>query len=253
MPRVDPRTAEGESPDEPTLVQYWDAEQVPDYITDELNTFTDHNPDFRHLIFSREAAAEFIARHFTPREVAAFRSCAVPSMQSDYLRFCAGLVFDGIYSDVDFRCLASLRPLMPAEGRIRVFRGPKGGVVSGFYAFRSPGHPFLRLALEIATVNIENRFEGIYFSTGPGIFTGLVALHACGSRDGSIPLDKPRLQAAAREYWKVIENRAKLSAALNGIEVRPPDECLAYIEVATDLAYKKTSAHWLRFEDDVFI
>lgn len=247
-------TNEGRRGNDLTLVQYWDAEEIPDYIADELRTFTDLNPGFRHLVFSQAAAEEFIAEHFTPREVAAFRSCAIPAMQSDYFRFCAGFVFDGIYSDVDFRCIAPLDPLIPDPGSIRLFRGPAGNVISGFFAFRSPGHPFLELALEIATTNIERRFpDKVYFATGPPIFMALVALYVSGSRDGSIAPFKDRpLQKAVRAYWEVIGDQAKVTAALSGVEIFPSEAYLQHVQPSHDLAYKKTDSHWLNAKGDIF-
>lgn len=254
MPRVDPTTDEGRRTDGPTIVQYWDAEEIPDFITDELTTFTELNPDFRHLVFSQVTAEEFIAEHFTPREVAAFRSCAVPSMQSDYFRFCAGIVLDGIYSDVDFRCIAPVNTLLPNPRRIRLFYGPRGNVISGIYAFRSPGHPFLELALEIATVNIERRFpDTVYFAAGPPIFTALVALHRVGSTDGSIaPIEDRLLQEAIHAYWPVIGDRSRVSAALRGVEIRPNKEYLEYVKLSPGLAYKNTDSHWLNAKGDIF-
>lgn len=240
--------------EELTIVQYWDSGEIPDYLGAELATFANLNPDFRHLVLSRATAEEFIAEHFTPREVAAFRSCAVPSMQSDYVRFCVGLVFSGIYSDVDFRCITPLGPLVPSPGNIRLFLGPRGNVISGFFAFRAPGHPFLELALEIVTVNIERRSPAsVYFAAGPPIFTGLVILDQVESRDGSIaPFVDPPLQAAVREYWRVIGDRSRISAALGGVEVLTTEKYLEYIQPIGPLPYKSTDSHWLNFKGDIF-
>lgn len=238
----------------PAIVQYWDGEEVPDYLLPELATFADLNPGFRHLVFSRASAEDFIADHFTPRELAAFRKCAVPSMQSDYVRFCAGIALGGFYSDVDFRCVAPLGPLLPEPGVIRLFQGPKGNVISGFFGFQAPGHPFLELALEIATANIERGCPAtVYFATGPPIFTGLVFLHMVGSRDGSIaPIEDRLLQEALSEYWKTIGDPGRLAAALEGVEVLPRKRLLEHVGSAAPLPYKGTDSHWLNFKGDIF-
>jgi hypothetical protein len=254
MPRVGPADSSKPWAEDLALVQYWDAEEVPEYIAAELASFADLNPGFRHLVFSEGAAAEFIAEHFTSREVAAFRSCAVASMQSDYLRFCAGLVLGGVYSDVDFRCIAPLAPVVPDPEGLRLFRGPRGNVISGFFAFRSPGHPFLQLALEIVTANIERRFpDSVYFATGPPIFASLVGLHETGSLDGLIERRKnPRVREALRAYWRVIGDFERITAALSGVEVLPHEEYLKFVRPASDLAYKTTESHWLNVKGDIF-
>jgi mannosyltransferase OCH1-like enzyme len=238
----------------PTIVQYWDAGEPPGYLQPELSTFAEVNPGFSHRVFSRDSATEFIAEHFGPREVAAFRSCAVPSMQSDYLRFCAGLVLDGFYSDVDFRCTAPLERLLPPPGSIRLFLGPRGNVISGFFAFHASGHPFLELSLEIATANIERRSPGsVYFVAGPPIFTGLVCLYAVSSRDGSIaPLEDRPLQGAIHEYWKTIGDSERVAAALERVELLPGELFRAHVEPTGPLPYKSTETHWLNFKGAIF-
>lgn len=236
------------------LVQYWDTEEIPDYVADEIATFAELNPDFRHRVFSRAAAEQFIADHLTPREVAAFRSCAVPAMQADYFRCCAGLVLEGVYSDADFRCIAPVAPLVPAKGRIRLFQGPRGGIINSIFAFRSPGHDFLQLALEIATVNIERRFpDTVYFATGPPILTGLLALYASGSRDGSIPpRGGPLLQEAVRAYWGVIGDADRVTAAFREVELRPTEEYRRHARVEGKMPYKHSDSDWRRYKGEIF-
>src|SRR5690348_1645791 len=90
------------------IIQYWHSEQVPEQIAELTATFRDLNPALPHLVFSEAKAEEFIAEHFEAREVAAFRSCAVPAMQADYFRYCAALALGGIYSDVSFYCRCPL-------------------------------------------------------------------------------------------------------------------------------------------------
>lgn len=227
---------------------------MPDYIAAEAATFADMNPGFQHLIFSEGAAEEFIAEHFGGRELAAFRACGVPAMQSDYFRLCAGSVLGGVYADVDFHCIASLAPVVPERGRICLFRATGGNVFSGFFAFRSPGHPFLQLALEIATANIERRFpDSVYHVAGPPIFFVLVALHRAGSPDGIVSgIKSPRFRAIFRSYWDVIGDFERVTAALEGVEIQPPGAYLDFVRPSVDLAYKSTESHWLNFKGDIF-
>ena len=98
------------------LFQYWDTEDVPNYIADWFASFRKHNPGLDHRIFDQNSAETFIASNFTQREVAAFRACAVPSMQSDYFRYCAVLNFGGSV----LRCRYSVRRFSDdAPGRNR--------------------------------------------------------------------------------------------------------------------------------------
>lgn len=244
----------GLNPDDLVVVQYWDAEEVPDYIATEAATFADMNPGFRHLVFSEGGAEVFIAEHFGERELAAFRACGVPAMQADYFRLCAGLVLGGVYADVDFRCIAPLTSLVPDPGGICLFRATGGNVFSGLLAFRAPGHPFFELALEIATANIERRFpDSVYHVAGPPIFFILVALHKAGSPDEIISgIKSPHFRAIFRSYWDVIGDYGRVILALQGVEIQPPGAYLDFVRPSVDLAYKNTESHWLNFKGDIF-
>jgi Glycosyltransferase sugar-binding region containing DXD motif len=231
------------------IVQYWHAEQPPDYIADLLQTFSDLNPDRRHRVFSAAEAEELIAERFTARELSAFRACAAPAMQADYFRYCAVLALGGIYSDADFRCVAALAPLIPAAGRGRLFRGPKGNVINGLFAFGSPGHPFLELALEVATANIERRLsDHVYFLTGPPIFMALTGLRRCGSFDALIAQTAgSKFERFVKAYCETIGDYGRVSHALEGIRVGATGEHDAFVAPpGIDLPYKSSDAHWTR-------
>jgi hypothetical protein len=166
------------------IVQYWDSGDPPGYIADLLATFHDRNPHMPHRVFDEAEAAELIATRFGAREADAFAACAVPAMRADYFRYCAVLALGGIYADASFRCIAPLQPLLE-RGDGTIFRKtPPGFVLNGFFLFAAPGHPLLRLALDIATANIEQRAgEMVQMVTGPWIFTALSVLHRLGAVD----------------------------------------------------------------------
>lgn len=96
----------------PPIIQYWDSGSPPEEVAELIETFREHNPDTPHLVFSESEAERFIAEHFGPREVEAFRACALPAMQADYLRYCAVFALGGIYADADCECHRALQPLV---------------------------------------------------------------------------------------------------------------------------------------------
>jgi hypothetical protein len=235
------------------IIQYWHSEDVPDQVTEALETFRDRNPGLQHLVFSRTQALELISGYFTPREVAAFRSCAVPAMQADYFRYCAVLALGGVYADVSFRCLRSLRTLIDAADRGVLFRQSRRQIViNGLFLFTAPGSPLLRLALEIATVNIERRAaEKVSLVTGPWVFTGLAALHQLGSLDAArehtagqvdTPLVDSLLQAVG-DYERVAE-------AFEGIRISPLSTAGNWIgNSAPPLQYKQSETRWVDWHE----
>lgn len=240
------------------IIQYWHSAEVPDYIAALIATFRERNPSMRHLVFSERTADSFIAERHGERHVRAFRACAVPAMQADYLRYCAVYTYGGIYADVDFGCIRTLHPLLDLEGHL--FQEPaEGPALNGLFAFRSPGHPLLAMAIEIATRNIEARIsESITLTTGPGIFTGLAQLHRNSSlealRDSVGPNWKPRVEACweplADSFTKAIDKHGPLAKAFEGVRISTRTEMLTWVERnGTELPYKQSGLHWVNWQE----
>ena len=255
--------------------QYWDSEEAPDYISEQFATFRDLNPEFHHRVFSEVETEQFIASHFGPRELAAFRACAVPSMQSDYFRYCFVLACGGVYADADYRCVRSLRPLLERSEGGEIFLGPtvhvQNGletqrVWSGFFAFRQPGHPFLELALEIATANIEARIAertwpvgenvvpSIWLTVGPGIFSLMRFIRDWGSFDAFTAAVAGSLaEPFAKLYCEVIGDYDRIHDAFDGVRVSSFEGMSQWV-VHPDcpLPYKETDVHWHNVATRIF-
>lgn len=257
------------------LVQYWDTDEVPDYMVALFDTFRARNPDFRHEIFSESAAEALVEGSFTAREANAFRSCAVPAMQADYFRYCAVLARGGVYSDADYRCVTRLDPLVSQEATGEMFCRPETYMLDGqllhrinndFFAFPRPGHPLLRLAVELATANIEERLcervwgagenvlESIYMTTGPGIFTILHFLNALGSFDRLLRITAGTPAEPFMDlYREVIGSQDRVTEAFEGVRVSPfTDLGLWVAEPVEPLAYRETDAHWKNVTTSIF-
>jgi hypothetical protein len=253
------------------LIQFWDAEQPPADVAALLDSLQRHNPDLRHLVFNRATAEAFLAERFGAREVTAFRSCAVPAMQADYFRYCAVLALGGAYVDADFRCVASLRRLLAGAAAGRLFGrpqipsgwpadlfgarsrvGPYRIVANSLFFFAAPGHPLLRLAVEVATANVESRVaEDVAVTTGPGVFTSLYLLDRLGSRDAFLDYAAAGILAPAADLLcEVVESHERVAAAFEGVDIVPFESSrVALLEAGGELAYKATEAHWVNRGD----
>jgi hypothetical protein len=255
--------------------QYWNTEAVPDYIADLFVTFRDRNPDFHHRVFDEAEAEGFIAERFGPREAAAFRACAVPSMQSDYFRYCFGLAFGGVYADADYRCLRSLRSLLDGLEGGEIFLGPDTHPLNGretkrvwsaFFAFREAGHPFLRLALDIATANMEARIAervwpaghnvraAIWLTVGPGIPTAMRLIHEWGSLDAFVEgIAGSDAEPFGELYCEAIGSYERIVEAFEGVRVSPSESMFAWVgRPEAPLPYKETDVHWHNVTTTIF-
>jgi hypothetical protein len=240
------------------LVQYWHAPQPPDYMTALIDSFRRHRKG-SHTLFDQRSADRFIATHFSPREQQAFRDCAVPAMQADYFRYCAILVLGGAYVDADVLCYADVSPLLDepfADGLL--FRRDNGNIMNGFFVFRGPASPFLRLVLDVATANIERRLaEDVWLTTGPGLFTYLDVLNWSGSFDAFLEEQRSHeyeaIPAFAQLLCETIGDFARVQDAFSGIQVSEESKLKPYfIQAPEPLAYKDTTDHWTRVTGSIF-
>jgi hypothetical protein len=184
------------------IIQYWHSGDVPDDVAQLIDTFRGANPELRHLLFCRPEAEELIAEYFGERQVAAFRACAVPAMQADYFRYCAVFALGGIYADADYRCMQALTPLIEeTDGGLLFGRLGLGSFINAFFCFTQPKHPLLRLAVDVATSNVERRsMRNVNVATGPWVFTGLSAIRRLGSFEAAWDLMTERHGGKSSPY-----------------------------------------------------
>lgn len=243
------------------LVQYWHKEKVPDEIERHFVSARERNPSMRHLVFNEETAADFIAMHFSTREVAAFRACGPPAMQADYLRYCAIYALGGVYCDADVRCVAAFSPLLDSEGTLLEFIDGTGIITNQLFGFRRPGHPLLGLSIEMATMGIERRFEGeVGMVTGPWIFTALAMIWRLGF-DEFIALARSWL-AHQDEHEKALLHLQTICTLLGDyrrveklfdeVRVLVPGETV-FIKPGTEpLPYRETKDHYLNWQGSIY-
>lgn len=262
---------------EPTklpIVQYWHGEKAPEDVAALMATFPEHNPDLRHLVFSEAGAERFIAERFGARELAAFRACAVPAMQADYFRYCALLALGGVYADVDMRCVAPLSSLLEIAGEGILFGlpelppmfrtplyewreriGPYRAVNNNIFAFGSPGHPLLELALAVATANIENRVaDDVALTTGPGIFTNIYLLRETGSLQAYADFVKGgALESSASIFRDAVAGKQGIEDRVGAIRILPMSETGRWVRSPeTRPTYKDTGSHWVNVKGGIF-
>jgi mannosyltransferase OCH1-like enzyme len=240
------------------LTQFWDKRPIPEEIEILMQSYRTRNPDLQHRCFDRAQADDFIARHFSRRHLDAFRSCAVPAMQADYLRYCAVLVDGGFYADADAKCVRPVAALMPPGVDGIVFQKANGIVINNFFGFRNPRHPLLETVLEIATTAIERRAcgEDIWLTTGPGLFTFLWVISASTLqereelyKEGESADQKTRCTRLCRDVaLRVLGTVDGIFANISTCSVNELEE----FSQTVHLKYKETRRHWVNWKGSIF-
>jgi hypothetical protein len=258
------------------VIQYWHNEERPLEVVELMATFTARNPDLRHMVFDFAGAEHFIQQHFSVREVEAFRACALPTMQSDYLRYCAGFVLGGLCIEADARCLGDLGSLFDRSPRGTVFGqrdapapwiariagwpytvGPYRTLVNGIFLFAKPGDPLLELAIEIATANIEARVgegpAGVWLNTGPGVFTSIYLLHELGSFDAFLGYARDTVLApSAKLFCEVVGDRQRVDRTFEGLDLMPVEEVGRWAEHVGVPRSAPGVSHWSQAAGSIF-
>lgn len=156
------------------LIQYWNTEAAPTEVESLMETWR-ADPNFEYVRFTSESAKSFIEQQFTSRELEAFTKCKVPAMQADYLRYCALLVFGGIYVDADTENGGNLPKLIESSKR-GLLMDRRGNLANDFIFVRNKNDPLVKEAIKRATANIEQEVSNnVWLVTGPGIMTGMRA------------------------------------------------------------------------------
>lgn len=235
--------------DSPPIIQYWHSPAIPPDVAEMIATFREVNPALQHMLFDEAEAERFIAEHFSGREVDAFRTCAVPAMQSDYFRNCALLILGGVYADVDLICRHPLQSLIERANGGILFENSRGHTLNGFLVFPKPGHPLLRLAVDVTTENIERRIANeMHIVTGPWVLSGLALIHAIG-------LSEARRRFTGR-FGHIMHciadatgDHRRLTEAFEGVCVNSFDEALQQwiAKPTTKPDYKDGEDHWINW------
>lgn len=253
----------------PALIQYWHDPDVPADVAKLVALVGERNPELRHLVFNEGSARELIAQHLTPRELAAFGTCAAPALQADYFRICAVYVLGGVYCDVDCYCKGSLASLLEPEGTVFFLdtRGVPWLVAIDVFGFKAPRHPLLKLALDISTTAIESRFtEHLPFVAGQPVFTLLSEALKCGSLDAHLrqlhegvagfakgPTEASAMHRHLHSIREVVGSHSRVVEAFAGVRVAPISELEEIVERGGGhLAYKKTADHFPYWRGSIF-
>ena len=169
------------------LFQYWDCTSPPTEVAGWIDGFRTRNLEFEHVLINAETAADLIADAHGARELAAFKACAVPAMQADYLRLCAICTFGGVYVDADVQSLAPLSDLV-AQAPSSLILTYNNLFNNAFLMFREPQDAFIKACLALSTDNIETRrFNVVFTATGPGVLNAVRAILAPSSLPAILP------------------------------------------------------------------
>ncbi len=170
-----PANLDGDGPKIPRhIVQYWDAEKVPDELVPIMATWQQMNPGYEYSLYNDKTAAEFILESYGERAHKAYQSCAFPAMKADFFRYLYIYKRGGYYADADDACVVPVADLEGPQVELLVGKVRIGNWGNNFFG-ASVGNPVIGEVVEQVLSNIENRIsDNLWLVTGPGAFSPIV-------------------------------------------------------------------------------
>jgi hypothetical protein len=218
--------------------------------------FSIDNPELDYALLDETSAIEFIANHYGEREQAAFRACAHPAMQADYVRLCLMDTVGGAYLDASMQSRAPLAGLIAnaTPALLPLWEGIT--TYNGILIFHGSGHPFIRACLALATDNITHRrFDNILIATGPGVLNAVRWVLDPQARAGIDEATStgvwPGWNDLVEQAVHVVEPTDDLLTAYHEINWFDSFQTLRWIGVAPG-GYKSTEHHWTNWKGSIY-
>lgn len=172
-----------------TIMQFWHSAVLPEDIAPLVALWKRRNPGFQHCLFNDVTARAYIAQYFPEAYLAAFDSCAIPAMRSDFFRYAYLYKEGGVYVDAAITCTTPLQDWLDFSRELILVRKPAGRIINGFIAAKA-GHPFLKAVLDQCVININEKISNnVWLVTGPGVINHLVKSQQPDSQPALLEFD----------------------------------------------------------------
>lgn len=157
-----------------TIIQYWDAEEIPIAVKRIMDSWKEKNPSYEHTVYSKKSAYYFLKIKISLKTANAFLKCKHPAMQADFFRLAYLSKFGGFYADADDKCLMSIEELRNCGADLVLKLGDFGCISNNFIGCAA-GNEIISEAFNKGVENMLTYFnEGPWFRLGPGHFTKCV-------------------------------------------------------------------------------
>jgi tetratricopeptide (TPR) repeat protein len=164
------------------ITQFWDTPDLPQDVSDLMETWRTLNPGFAYARFDAFAARSYLIANFPPPVVRAFGRAGDVAQKADIFRLAVLLREGGFYADADDRCVRPLVGLLGPGVSCLVYQEEMGTIANNFMGV-VPGHPLVAMALGVA-VGATNRGDqsSPWLDTGPALLSRCFVSQAVGSK-----------------------------------------------------------------------
>jgi hypothetical protein len=155
----------------PYIFQTWKEGTKTDEMTKAIQSFQKQT-GYTHICLNDEECCNFLMNVYGDRYAKAYSLLVPGAYRADFWRYCMLYKFGGIYSDAKTTCLRPLDEIIRPDDELILVRDiPSNCLLNGFIGCR-PGHPLLRIVIDMVLENIESYNYGTnpLDITGPHVF-----------------------------------------------------------------------------------
>lgn len=133
---------------------------VPEHMKYEIDNIRQMNPEYTHIYYDNKDIEDFIMEHMDERTYKSFKTLIPGAYKADFFRYCVLYIKGGIYVDSAFVQLVPFEKIiLPTDKFISVVDGDSNNLYNAFIAC-VPGHPVLKMTIDLMIKRIENREYG---------------------------------------------------------------------------------------------
>lgn len=161
-----------------TIIQFWDTDVVPEEVRGLMEKTRAANPNYCHLLFSEEAARDYVRSSLGADCVPLFDVCPHAAAKADFFRAAYLMEHGGVYIDADEVSESSLSEHFDSSNfdLILVYTKASVSCINNWFIAAAPHSAIVERAVENIVENLRNVIKyglstNVWLLTGPGVWT----------------------------------------------------------------------------------
>ena len=152
------------------IFQTWHTKLLPPNMAKTVFTIKKMNPRFNHYLFDDAECEHFIATHFKPDVLNAYKKLIPGAYKADLWRYCILFIKGGIYIDIKYKPINKFRFIYLTETEHLCYDTDNSNIYNAIMVCK-PKNKLCFKAIRDIVDNVNNKFYGSSFldPTGPGL------------------------------------------------------------------------------------
>jgi len=152
------------------IFQTWHTKILPQGMAETVLQIKKMNPRFKHYLFDDADCEHFIATHFKPDVLDAYRRLIPGAYKADLWRYCVLFIHGGIYLDIKYKPINNFRFINLTESEHLCYDTDNANIYNAILICK-PKNKLCFKAIREIVKNVHNKYYGNCFldPTGPGL------------------------------------------------------------------------------------